>query len=71
MSEDQEWATREEIDTIRARRVDDVARNIMRTGIMLTHRDADALGDDGLDWIRQRLGLSVTETERGTVCQPV
>lgn len=61
-------ATETQIATIRARRVDDTARAMMTAGVMLTHEQADDLGDECLDWLRSRLGLRVAETDRGVEC---
>lgn len=61
-------ATETQIATIRARRVDDTARAMMAEGVMLTHEQADDLGDEAMGWITRRLGLRVTETDRGVEC---
>lgn len=50
-------ATKIQIETIQARRVDDTAREMMRDGVVLTHEQADQIGDEGHAWIRTRLGL--------------
>lgn len=60
-------ATTEQIETIRAQRVDDTACAMMRDGVTLTWEQADALGDDVLDWIERRLGLRVETTHAGVV----
>lgn len=62
-------ATALTLETIRARRVDDEARRVSREGVLLTHDEADALGDEGLDWLRTRLGLRAKETDRGIECR--
>lgn len=69
MTEDK-FATETQIATIRARRVDDTARAMMAQGVTLTHKQADDLGDEATDWIAARLGLRVTETDRGVECTP-
>ena len=61
-------ATEEQIATIRARRIDAVARAMMTGGVTLTHEQADDLGEDGVDWLKTRLGLTVRETDRGVEC---
>lgn len=61
-------ATETQIATIRARRMDDTARAMMIDGVMLTHEQADALGEEAMGWLRSRLGLRVTVTDRGIEC---
>ena len=61
-------ATEIQIATIRARRVDDTARAMMASGVTLTHDQADDLGDEAMSWLTSRLGLRVTETDRGVEC---
>lgn len=56
--------------SIQARRVDSAAREAMTTGFNLTHEQATELGDEAMDWIRDRLGLTVTETDRCVECRP-
>lgn len=68
--ENMSTATATQIETIRARRVDDVAREIMRSGVTLSHEQADALGGEALAWMASRLSLSVTETDAGVECSP-
>lgn len=63
-------ATDTQLATIRARRIDDNARAMMVDGVTLTHAQAAELGDDGLAWIADRLGLSVVETDIGVECSP-
>jgi hypothetical protein len=63
-------ATETHLATIRARRIDDTARAMLREGVTLTHEQADELGDDGLAWIASRLGLSVVETDLRVECSP-
>ena len=58
-------ATAKQIATIRARRVDDTARAMMRHGVSLTWRQAKAIGDEGCDWIARRLFLVRTTDESG------
>lgn len=64
-------ATETQLATIRARSINATARAMMVDGITLTHAQADELGDDGLAWIADRLGLSVVETDIGVECSPV
>jgi hypothetical protein len=63
-------ATEAHLATIRARRVDDVARDMMTRGLTLTHEQADALGQDAIDWMAGRLRLDVRENAVGVVCRP-
>lgn len=69
-----EWhnprATEAQIATIRARRVDDVARAMMVDGVVLSHDQADELGAEALGWIGSRLKLRVIETQVGVECMP-
>jgi hypothetical protein len=58
-------ATKKQLDTIQARRFDDVARSMMDTGVVLTFDQADELGDEALDWLEKRLGLRVATTDSG------
>mgnify|MGYP003406173510 FL=1 len=64
-------ATQIQIDTIRARRVDAIAREMMAYGVGLTHEQADDLGDEAIDWLRTRLGLVVRTTDVAVVCEAV
>lgn len=64
-------ASRAQIQTILSARVDSVARKIEMNGLALTHRQADEIGDLGIDWLKNRLGLQVVETDHGVVCTPV
>lgn len=59
-----------QLDAIRARAVNDATREIMQDGVLLTHAEADDLGDEAIDWIGGRLGLNVTDTEDGVECRP-
>ena len=63
-------ATETQIAALAARRVDATTREIAETGITLTHEQADDLGAEVLDWMRSRLDMVVTETDRGTECAP-
>jgi hypothetical protein len=63
-------ATSQQLDTIRARAVNDEARAMMARGVTLTHEQADDLGEEALGWIGGRLGLNVRETDRGVECTP-
>lgn len=64
-------ATEAQLTTIRARRFDATARTMMTEGVTLTHAQCDALGNDALDWIEDRLDLRVVETDVGVECSPV
>jgi hypothetical protein len=63
-------ASNEEIETIAARAYDDVAREMEAEGVELSYAQADALGDEALDWLRTRLSLDVQETDEGVICMP-
>lgn len=63
-------ASREEMQTIRSRAYNDTARAMQAEGVELTHRQADDLGDEGLDWLRDRLGLTVTADDSGVTAEP-
>lgn len=63
-------ATESQLSAIRARAVNDTTREIMATGILLSHKQADQLGEEALAWIGGRLGLNVRETDRGVECTP-
>ena len=57
--------TSEQLATIRARRIDDAARVMMRSGVSLTWEEADEIGEEGCAWVESRLGLSRTTDEEG------
>jgi hypothetical protein len=63
-------ATEAQIEQLRARAVNDVTREIMASGIRLTHEQADELGAEVLGWMKGRLGLNVKATDRGVECTP-
>jgi hypothetical protein len=63
-------ATEAQIEQLRARAVNDVTREIMASGIRLTHEQADELGAEVLGWMGGRLGLNVKATDRGVECTP-
>jgi len=58
-------ATKQQMATIQARRVDDTARAMMRDGLSLTWDEAGIVGDEACDWIARRLGLARTTDEAG------
>lgn len=58
-------ATVEQMVTISARRVDDVAREMMVHGVHLTHEQRAEIGDSGASWLRTRLGLCSASDEDG------
>ncbi len=60
-----------QLKTIAARRIDNTARAMMRNGVTLTHEQSDTLGEEGMAWIRTRLGLVVRTTDTGVVCEVV
>lgn len=63
-------ATESQLATIRARRVDDTAREMMEAGVTLTHEQADELGDEACDWMSRRLGLQMTTDSEGVRFAP-
>jgi hypothetical protein len=62
-------ATQDEMQTIMARAYNDTARDMERDGVTLTYAQADRIGDDGIDWLTKRLGLSCHETDGGVECE--
>lgn len=63
-------ATDAQIEQLRLRAVNDVTREIMAHGIMLSHDQADDLGEDTMAWISGRLELHVQSTSDGVLCIP-
>lgn len=63
-------ATRDQIETIEHRRIDDTAREMMRAGLQLTWAQADEIGDAGAQWLRDRLGLVHEKDDRGVTYRP-
>lgn len=64
-------ATDTHIATIRARAYNETAREMARTGVYITHEQADEIGDVGMDWLRTRLGLEIETDDRGVVAAAV
>ncbi len=58
------------LSSIRAMRFDDASRDLAQHGAILTHEQADDLGDERLGWCRGRLGLNVSETSDGVELNP-
>lgn len=56
--------------SIRRRAFNDTTRAMMRDGIQLTHEEADELGEEALDWLRNRLRLDVRISEDGITASP-
>jgi hypothetical protein len=50
-------ATAQQFDAIRARAFNDVARGMMKEGVVLSHSQANELGEEALRWVRERLQL--------------
>jgi hypothetical protein len=65
-----ETATEVQLAAIAARAVDDVARAIARDGLVLTWEQAEEIGDAGGQWLRDRLGLRATTSDRGVTYRP-
>jgi hypothetical protein len=63
-------ATETQLTEIRRHAVNDTTRAIAASGVLLTHEQADDLGEETLAWLTSRLGLRVTETDRGVECEP-
>lgn len=53
------YATEIQVATIRAQAYNATAREMASTGITLSHEQADELGDEGMGWLRERLGLHI------------
>jgi len=51
--------------TIRARRVDATAREMMTSGVTLSHQQEATLSDEQADWLRDRLGLRAETDDHG------
>jgi len=62
--------TEDQLNTIRDRALNECAREMMRDGVDMTHAEADELGVLSLDWLSDRLGLRVVETDAGVECVP-
>jgi hypothetical protein len=62
-------ASKAQMEAIEARAYNDVAREMASEGLELSYEQADSLGDDGIAWIEQRLGLRCTETDEGVECE--
>lgn len=58
------------IEQLRLMAVNDVTRAIAVEGIELTYDEADDLGEVVLDWMHNRLGLTISETDEGVVATP-
>ena len=67
--ETEDGATEDALAALRSRAVNAVTREIMADGIRLSHTQAADLGDETMAWIKGRLGLSVTTTDRGVECR--
>jgi len=63
-------ATEDQLVQISRRAVNATTRKIMTDGITLTWDQVDSLGDEPLDWMRERLGLKVKTTDAGAVFSP-
>jgi hypothetical protein len=63
-------ATAEQVSEILSRRVSDVAQGMMEHGVFLTWEQADEIGDDGRDWLRSRLGLTMATGHDGVTYAP-
>ncbi len=63
-------ATQTTLDALSARVINDITREIMRTGIDLTYDEADELGEEAIDWMGSSLGLRCESTDEGLVFSP-
>ncbi len=63
-------ATEAQIEQLRRHAVNDVTREIMAHGVKLTWEQADALGDETIDWMGGRLGLNKRTTDAGITFAP-
>lgn len=50
-------------DSIRRRAVDEHTRYLAQFGAQLSYEDAAEIGDSGMQWLRDRLGLRVDTTD--------
>lgn len=64
------FATDEQLEQIRRNAVNSVTRDLASTGIKLTWEQADDLGDEPIDWLRNRLGLKSQTTDAGITFTP-
>lgn len=69
-SGDKDGATAEQMEAIRKRAYNSTARAMASHGVKLTWAQADTLGDDAMDWLRDRLSLKIKTTDRGVVGTP-
>ncbi len=60
----------EHIATIKAGAYNAWAREMSRSGVRLTHDQADKIGDVGQDWLRNRLSLAIETDDRGLIATP-
>lgn len=63
-------ATDDQIAQLRRHAVNSVTREIMTNGLKLTWAQAYALGDEVINWMRTRLGLKSTTSDRGITLRP-
>ena len=58
-------ATAEQMETIMAQRIDDVARDMMAHGVELSWEQIEEMGETRCHWLVSRLGLKSTTTDDG------
>lgn len=58
-------AEEDHLDAIRRMAYGDIARDIQQHGIRLTWAQEEECGEEALDWLRQRLGLTATTDSDG------
>lgn len=63
-------ATPAQVTQLRRHAVNDVTRTIMTSGVRLTWAQADDLGDEVVQWMRDRLGLTSRTTDAGITFEP-
>lgn len=60
----------DQINSIRARRVDDATEDLMAYGARMTHAQAEELGEEAVDWLSSRLRLSLTTDDKWVIATP-
>lgn len=60
-------ATETQIDSIRRHEVSDVTREIMSSGVLLSWAQVGELGDEAIDWMVSRLGLTKSASDSGVL----
>lgn len=61
--------TSKQVESVRARAVDDETRAIAERGCLIPWGVADDLGSEAIDWLRTRLGARVTRGADGMIVE--